>query len=264
MRILFPKNRQGTLWAGRLLVLTVILLSTAAAYSLLWIARSFNPLLGWGLEAWLCYRLLATKSLREESMKVYTALQQGDLPAARHWVSRIVGRDTAQLEVDQVIRATVETVAENASDGVIAPLFYMAIGGVPLGFFYKAVNTMDSMIGYKTERYRDFGRCAALLDDYVNYLPSRISAWLMMLAAALLGLDSRQARRIYKRDRHKHASPNSAQTEAVCAGAMRIQLAGMPGILGNYTGSRPWGMTCGRFRLKTLSGSINCSMQQPF
>ncbi|HCP15765.1 MAG TPA: cobalamin biosynthesis protein CobD [Peptococcaceae bacterium] len=226
LRRIFPKNRQGALWAGRLLVLTVALLSAGTTYGFLKIAGTFSPWLSWGLEVWLCYQLLAAKALKSESMKVYDALRENNLDQARYWVSRIVGRDTACLDGPQVARAAVETVAENTSDGVIAPLLYMAIGGAPLGILYKAINTMDSMVGYKNERYLDFGRSAAILDDWVNYLPARISAMLMLTAAVLLGFDGRQAWRVYWRDRRNHASPNSAHTEAVCAGALRIRLAG--------------------------------------
>ncbi len=145
---------------------------------------------------------------------------------ARYNVSMIVGRETQNLSAEGVTKAAVETVAENSSDGVVAPLIYTALGGSVLGCVYKAINTMDSMVGYKNERYRNFGTAAAKLDDIVNYLPSRLAARLMILAAYLLGFDGRNARKIYKRDRAKHASPNSAQTESVCAGALDVQLAG--------------------------------------
>lgn len=176
----------------------------------------------------MTFQILATKSLRVESMKVYKCLKQDDIEAARRAVSMIVGRDTAVLDEVGVAKAAIETVAENTSDGVIAPMLYTALGGPVLGFLYKAVNTMDSMIGYKNDKYLYFGRVAAKLDDIVNYIPARISAYLMILAALSGGksLDGRRAFKIYKRDNRKHASPNSAQTEAVCAGALGIQLAG--------------------------------------
>ena len=159
-------------------------------------------------------------------MKVYAEVKKGDLPRARKAVSMIVGRDTQCLDEAGVVKAAVETVAENTSDGVTAPLLFMMIGGAPLGFFYKAVNTMDSMIGYKDEKYLYLGRCAAKMDDVLNYIPARLSAFLMIAAAWVLKMDARGAWRIYLRDRRKHASPNSAQTEAVCAGALQIRLAG--------------------------------------
>jgi len=163
-----------------------------------------------------------------ESMRVYKCLKQEDLEAARQAVSMIVGRDTATLDEVGVAKAAIETVAENTSDGVIAPMLYTALGGPVLGFLYKAVNTMDSMIGYKNDKYLYFGRAAAKLDDIVNFIPARISAYLMIFSAFMSGkcFDGRNAFKIYKRDNRKHASPNSAQTEAVCAGALRIQLAG--------------------------------------
>ena len=166
------------------------------------------------------------RSLRDESMKVYDALKKGTLQDARHAVSMIVGRDTDELTEKGVTKATVETIAENTSDGVIAPMIYMAIGGAPLMFLYKGINTMDSMLGYKNDRYLYFGRCAAKLDDAANYLPARISGILMIAGAFVIGLDSKNAARIFKRDNRNHASPNSAQTEAAMAGALDVQLAG--------------------------------------
>lgn len=176
----------------------------------------------------MTYQILATKCLKVESMKVYKCLKDQNLQAARQAVSMIVGRDTEVLDEEGVAKAAIETVAENTSDGVIAPMLYTAIGGPILGFFYKAVNTMDSMVGYKNDKYLFFGRTAAKLDDVVNYIPARISAWLLILAASFPGREfsGREAYRIFRRDRYQHASPNSAQTEAACAGALGIQLAG--------------------------------------
>ena len=170
----------------------------------------------------------------QESTNVYRELTKPDLPAARIAVSRIVGRDTQALTAEGVTKAAVETVAENASDGVIAPLLYMLLGGAPLALTYKAINTMDSMVGYKNERYLRFGRAAAKLDDIANYLPSRIAALLWVAAAALTGNDARSAWRIWRRDRRNHASPNSAQTESACAGALNVQLAGPAYYFGQY------------------------------
>ena len=174
----------------------------------------------------MCYQLLATKSLKTETMKVYDALKEGDLKKARYAVSMVVGRDTDVLDEIGVTKAAVETVAENTSDGIIAPLLFMMIGGPVLGYFYKAVNTMDSMVGYKNDKYLYFGRAAAKFDDVVNYIPARLSAILMIGAAGCCGMDAANGWRIYKRDRYNHSSPNSAHTEAVTAGALHIQLAG--------------------------------------
>lgn len=214
--------------AGRQCVCVVCFLSVIVAAVVLLGAYFIHPLLGLFVEVVMTYQMLATKCLRVESMKVHKALVSGTLTEARTAVSMIVGRDTAELTEAGVAKAAVETVAENTSDGVIAPMLYMAIGGPILGFFYKAVNTMDSMIGYKNERYLDYGRCAAKLDDILNYLPARISAGLMIFACLFLGkdYDSKNAAKIFRRDRRNHASPNSAQTESVCAGALGLQLAG--------------------------------------
>ena len=223
-KVFYPmKNKR---LGGALLVLSVLLVCAALPATLLYVAWRLSPWAYLALEALLCWQFIALKSLRTESWKVYDELIKDDLPAARKAVSMIVGRDTAALDEAGVTRAAVETVAENASDGVIAPLFYLALGGAAFGMFYKAVNTMDSMIGYKNERYMDFGRFAAKLDDCMNYLPSRLSALLMIAMARLCGLDAKSARRIWKRDRRKHASPNSAQTEAAMAGALHVRLAG--------------------------------------
>lgn len=226
IRKVFPKTSRGELAGGTVLVVLVVLICMAVPAALLGLAAWIHPVVYWLMASFWCWQILATKSLKKESMKVYAPLKEGDLPAARRAVAMIVGRDTERLTEEGVAKAAVETVAENTSDGIVAPLIFLALGGPALGFFYKAVNTMDSMVGYKNERYLYFGRTAARLDDVLNFLPSRISAWLMILAAAILGMDGKNAKRIYLRDRKNHASPNSAQTEAVMAGALRVQLAG--------------------------------------
>lgn len=212
--------------AGVILVVVVLLTSTGITVLLLLAAGKIHPWLKFGLESVICYQMLAMKSLRVESMKVCDAVKNEGLEEARRAVAMIVGRDTQNLTEEGVIRAAVETVAENTSDGVIAPMFYMFLFGPAGGVFYKTVNTMDSMIAYKNDRYCYFGTAAAKLDDILNFIPARIAAFLMLAAAFLLRFDVKNAWRIYRRDRHKHASPNSAQTEAVCAGALNIQLAG--------------------------------------
>ena len=213
---------------GVLLAFTVIFATFAVSVIILVAAYSINLYAGVIAEAVMTCQILATKCLRVESMRVYDALSIDGVDAGRRAVSMIVGRDTSVLDEAGVTRAAVETIAENTSDGVIAPMLYTAIGGPVLGFVYKAVNTMDSMLGYKNDKYMYFGRFAARLDDVVNFIPARISAYLMITAAFIGGrqFDGRNAYRIFKRDRFNHASPNSAQTESVCAGALRVQLAG--------------------------------------
>lgn len=212
--------------AGAILVLVVLVVSVGVPAAVLIAAGWIHPWLKTGLSCFWCYQLLAMKSLRTESMKVFWALKSGNMEQARTAVSMIVGRDTKNLDEAGITKAAVETVAENTSDGVIAPLCYMLLFGVLGGFFYKAVNTMDSMIGYKNDKYCYFGTAAAKLDDICNFIPARIAAVFMIAAAFLLGYDGKNAVRIYRRDRYQHASPNSAQTEAVCAGALSVQLAG--------------------------------------
>ena len=226
LRKRFPRTPEGERTAGCILVLWMLLLSAVVPAAILWAC--------WAISRWLCFavccvmswQIFAAKCLKQEAMKVQKCLDDGDLPAARYQVSMLVGRDTAELTETQVAKAAVETVAENTSDGVIAPLFYMLLGGPVLGFVYKAINTMDSMLGYKNEKYLHFGRAAAKVDDVANFIPARLSALGMIAAAALTGFDGKNAARIWRRDRRKHASPNSAQTESVCAGALHIQLAG--------------------------------------
>ena len=185
-----------------------------------------NFIFGLAAETGFCYQIFAAKALKDESMKVYYALERNDIPNARLYLSYIVGRDTANLNAEGISKAAVETVAENLSDGVIAPMIYMFIGGAPLGFAYKAVSTLDSMIGYKNEKYIYFGKFAARMDDAANFIPSRISALLMILASFICKMNVKQAWRIFLRDRYKHKSPNSAQTESVCAGALGVSLSG--------------------------------------
>ena len=226
LRRLFPKRQGGELAGGAALVILVLALSGGFTLLVLWLCGQVGLWLRFLAETVLCYQLLATRSLKGESMKVYQALKAGDLEGARHAVSMIVGRDTQRLDEAGVARAAVETVAENASDGVIAPLLFLAIGGAPLGMAYKAVNTMDSMVGYKNDRYLWFGRCAAKLDDLVNFIPARLAGLLMCLGAGFSGFDGPNALRIFRRDRKNHKSPNSAHTEAAAAGALHIQLGG--------------------------------------
>ena len=226
MRKIFPKTVLGENFAGAAVWIVVVTVSTGLPLLILWLAYGVNRFLGLAVETILCAQILATKSLRTESMKVYSALKTGDLEKARYAVSMIVGRDTQYLDEAGVTRAAVETVAENTSDGIVAPMLYLAIGGAPLGFFYKAVNTMDSMLGYVELPYKNVGLVPAKMDDVFNYIPARLSALLMLAAGTLLGLDGKNGWKIFKRDRYNHASPNSAQTESVCAGLLGLRLAG--------------------------------------
>ena len=219
------KNKREVLAGGILWILTVSLSFLVPAV-LLFAAGKVHPAVRFLLETFWCYQIFAARCLVGESRKVYQKLKEDDLSGARRAVSMIVGRDTENLTAEGVTKAAVETVAENTSDGVTAPLLFLLIGGAPLGFLYKAVNTMDSMLGYKNEKYLYFGRIPAKMDDVFNYIPARLTAWFMIVAAFLTGMDGKNAWKIYLRDKRKHASPNSAQSEAVCAGALDVQLAG--------------------------------------
>lgn len=225
---------EGERLGGRILAMALPVGTLLITGGVCWLFYRISPILGFAIELLWCAQALAAKGLAQESTNVYRELVKGDLPASRRAVSRIVGRDTAELTSEGVTKAAVETVAENASDGVIAPLLYMMLGGAPLALVYKAINTMDSMVGYKNEKYLNFGRAAAKLDDAANYLPSRIAALLWIASAALTGNDAKSSWRIWRRDRRKHASPNSAQTESACAGALNVQLAGPATYFGKY------------------------------
>lgn len=226
IRKILPKTPAGELMGGGVLVLFTLVVSGGVPWIILYATGLIHPALQWAAGAFMCYQLLAVKCLRDESMKVYNALKAGTIEDGRRTVSMIVGRDTQALDEKGVVKAAVETVAENFSDGVLAPMFYMLIGGPVLMFIYKGINTMDSMVGYKNDRFLYFGRCAAKLDDVANYIPSRIAGLMLILAAYIGPFSGKDAKRIFLRDRRKHASPNSAQTESAAAGALQIQLAG--------------------------------------
>jgi adenosylcobinamide-phosphate synthase len=257
LRRRFPATKEGELAAGRIIAVVLPAAVFALAFAACRVCLLLHPILYFCLEAFWGYQALAARSLAGEAEKVRKSLtgeaekesssMEGEscrrkdrLSSARRQVARIVGRDTEKLDEAGIIRACVETVAENSSDGVTAPLFYLLLGGAPLALAYKAVNTMDSMIGYRNDRYLFFGRAAARLDDCFNFLPSRITALLWIVAAALVPFaDAGQAWRIFRRDRKKHASPNAAQTESACAGALHIRLAGPASYFGRRM-EKPW------------------------
>ena len=234
LRPRLPKTPQGELLGGAIVAFCLPVGTFLLTGLVCWGAARLHPLLGLAVQMFWCGQALAARGLVQESTNVYKELKKPDLPGARKAVSRIVGRDTAELTAEGVTKAAVETVAENASDGVIAPLLYMLIGGAPLALTYKAINTMDSMLGYKNEKYLYFGRIPAKLDDAANYLPSRLAALLWVAAAAFTRNDAKGAWKIWRRDRRNHASPNSAQTESACAGALGVQLAGPAYYFGEY------------------------------
>lgn len=226
LRLPCNKNPKMERRAGILTAVIVILVSMAVPAAILYYAFAFNFILGFVIETLMCYLIMATSSLKNESMKVYEPFKRGNVEGARKALSMIVGRDTKVLNEEEIVEAAVETVAENTSDGVISPLFYMMIGGPVLGWGFKAISTMDSMIGYKNDKYMYFGTAGARLDDVVNFIPARISGLLLIGAAKVLHYDAKAARKIFFRDRKKHASPNSAHTEAAVAGALGIRIGG--------------------------------------
>ena len=225
LRRLFPPTPRALTAAGVFLWLIVCGVSFAAPFFLLRWLRDVNFWLGFVAEALLCWTLFARRSLADAGVHVYSALDES-LDAGRRAVAMYVGRDTAALDKEGVIKAAVETVAENTTDGVVSPLIFMLIGGAPLGFLYKAVNTLDSMVGYHNDKYEYLGKFSARMDDICNFLPARLTAACMIAGAGMLHLDNRNALRIYRRDRSAHKSPNAGQTESVCAGALHVQLGG--------------------------------------
>ena len=223
VRKIIPKKE---FLGGMILTIFVVGISFIIPFGILFAAGSINIYLKIAIESIFVYQIMATKSLRTESMRVYKYLKKNDILNSRKYLSWIVGRDTENLNESQIVKATVETVAENTSDGVIAPLIYVMIGGAPLGFMYKAINTLDSMIGYKNDKYLYFGRFAAKLDDIANFIPAIVASYIMILGSFIMRLDYKNAIKIYRRDRHNSSSPNSAKTEAVTAGALQVQLLG--------------------------------------
>ncbi|WIF94964.1 cobalamin biosynthesis protein [Caminicella sporogenes] len=223
LRKIFKKREKI---GGIVLALSTIGLVYFITYSILSMARALNPLLENVVKTFMVFQILATKSLDVESKKVYYPLKEGNLLRARKFLSYIVGRDTENLSKREIIRATVETIAENISDGIIAPLFYIFLGGAALGMTYKAVNTLDSMVGYKNDKYIDFGWASARIDDIVNYIPARITSIFIVIASAVLGFNYKKSFKILVRDGRNHSSPNAGYPEAAVAGALGIQLGG--------------------------------------
>lgn len=232
LRAAFPATERGCCRAGLTMAVLTVAGTVFCSAGLLSVLRRVHPALALALETLWCWQALAARDLRVEALRVYEALKSGTLEDARAAVGRIVGRDTETLDAAAVTRAAVETVAENFSDGVVAPMLYMILGGAPLALGYKAVNTMDSMVGYRNERYLHFGRAPARLDDAANFLPARLAALLLIAASALCGEATGQALRIWRRDRRKHESPNAAQCEAVMAGALGLRLCGPASYFG--------------------------------
>lgn len=226
LRKVFPNSPKGELLAGTFMPIIVVGTSTIVPFIVLRVSYRVHIVVGTLVESIMCYQMLATRCLKDESMKVYYSLKANDLELSRKNVSMIVGRDTESLDFTGITKATVETIAENTSDGIVAPMIYMSLFGAIGGFFYKSVNTLDSMVGYKNDKYLYFGRVSARLDDILNYIPSRVSAMLVIVTTLLLRLDFKSAFNVWKRDRRNHSSPNSAQTESAFAGALNVQLAG--------------------------------------
>ena len=242
LRKVFPETPAGELAAGRVMAWIMVLGTLAVTLALSYACFRIHIILFFVVQTIMCWQAVAVRDLKVESMDVYKYLEPDlDIEKARKQVSRIVGRDTDCLDATGVTKAVIETIAENFSDGVVCPLFYMMIGGGPLAMTYKAVNTMDSMVGYKNDRYLYFGRCGAHMDDVLGYIPSRLAALLWIAAAFMTGNDWRNSYRIWKRDHMKSPSPNSAQTEAACAGSLGVELLGPAYYFGVLHDKQPIG-----------------------
>ena len=227
-KFLYPveEDMKKEFFAGFLLTVLVVSISYIVVSVALFVSSAMGPIFFYPLFFYLVYTLIACGGLAREANNVLETMQNSGLAEARLALARIVGRETDQLEEDDIYRAVIETVAENLSDGVIAPLFYFMLGGIPLAWAYKAINTLDSMLGYKDRRYLYFGRSAAYLDDIANYIPARLSAGLIIVAAYFQGLDWRSGWKILCRDRRAHASPNSGYPEAAMAGILGLRFGG--------------------------------------
>ena len=221
------KDSRQQLWMGALLTSITVISSYVITFLIIKIGFYLNDYIGFIIAIILGYTVLATKSLDRETRKVHVELEKNDIPRARTALSYIVGRETKDLEEEEIVRATVETIGENIADGIIAPMFYFFLGGVPLAMAYKAVNTLDSMVAYKNDKYLYFGRFSAILDDIVNYIPARLTAIFIVIAAFLKGMDYKRAIKTIKLDRKNHESPNAGYPEAAVAGALNIQLGGV-------------------------------------
>lgn len=220
---------------GLILLLTVSGLSFVLPLYILILSYKIHPIFAFALEVVMIYQIFATKCLDVETRKVYTALKNNDIKEARKMISYLVSRDTDSMSDEEIIKAAIETIAENLGDGVIAPMFYVMIGGAPLGWYYKSVNTLDSMVGYKNETYNDFGYCSAKWDDVLNYIPARLTAVFILVAGFILKLDFNNGVNMLKRDKRNHASPNSAYPESAAAGLLRIQLGGKASYFGKVS-----------------------------
>ena len=260
IRAIFPKNKGGEFIGGIVLSAAVILLAFFIPMGVLVLAGKVSPWFRFLLECFWCWQILAIKSLSKEALMVNEKVSNNDLDGARKQVSRIVGRDTANLSMEEVIKACVETVSESTSDGIIAPLFFMAIGGVPFGFLYKAANTLDSMVGYRSEKYEYLGKASARIDDLLNLIPSRLTALCMIGVSPMNKLDGKNAFYIWRRDGKKHLSPNSGNPEAACAGALGVQLGGDA----YYFGKRYEKQTLGDANRKVEGEDINRAVRLMF
>ena len=208
------------------------------------------------IEIYLMYTIFSINSLAREGNRVYRILKEGDIEKARKDLSYLVSRDTEMMDEKMIIRSTMETISENTVDGIVAPMFYMFLGGMPLAMAYKAINTLDSMVGYKNEKYMEFGKFSAKVDDVANFIPARITGILIVLASMILGYDYKNSLKIFIRDRKNHSSPNSAHSEASVAGALRVQFGGKVSYFGKEIDKPTIGDKTKEFELEDIRKNI--------
>ena len=208
------------------------------------------------IEIYLMYTIFSINSLAREGNRVYRILKEGDIEKARKDLSYLVSRDTETMDEKMIIRSTMETISENTVDGIVAPMFYMFLGGMPLAMAYKAINTLDSMVGYKNEKYMDFGKFSAKVDDAANFIPARITGILIVLASMILGYDYKNSLKIFLRDRKNHSSPNSAHSEASVAGALGVQFGGKVSYFGKEIDKPTIGDKTKEFELEDIRKNI--------
>lgn len=218
--------------AGFLFTFIIVVGTYAFYFYLIKLSRNISVTFAFLLEVFVIYQIFATRCLANEGSKLYKTLEANDIEESRKWISYLVSRDTDAMTKEDIIKATIETISENIIDGIISPLFFIIIGGAPLGMAYKAANTLDSMVGYKNDKYLNFGYASAKFDDLLNYIPARLSAVFVVLSALILDLDYKNSLKILIRDRFNHSSPNSAYSEAATAGALNIQLGGKASYFG--------------------------------
>ena len=250
----YKSDRKYKFFAGMILNITVISLTYGITYLIR--RTSENSIILTVAEIYLMYTVFSINSLAREGNRVYNILKEGNIEKARKDLSYLVSRDTGTMDEKMIIRSTMETISENTVDGIVAPMMYMFLGGLPLSMTYKAINTFDSMVGYKNEKYMDFGKFSAKLDDVANFIPARVTVILIVISAMILGYDYKNSLKIFIRDRKNHSSPNSGHAEAGVAGALGVQFGGRVSYFGKEVDKPVIGDKIKNFELEDIKKNI--------